>query len=93
MNRKFSKALNAQQTIYGLKIFGLFFAVVGAMLSALKLGIIWFTVGAVPGYAIGVMISDYVHQGSLQKWLYWNTPILNFCSRNRLPPSFQRWFF
>lgn len=79
--------------MYGAKIFGLFFALIGAMMSMLKLGIIWFAVGVLPGYAIGVVISDYLHQGTLQKWLYWNSPAINLYIGKRLPPSFQRWFF
>ena len=73
MNRSFNKALNKEPTVYGLKITGLIFGAVGSVIAILKLGIMWFVLGAVPGYMIGVIYSNYWHLGKLQRWLYWNT--------------------
>lgn len=88
----FHKAYNTEQTIYGLKITGLMFAFLGSIIVAIKLGIIWFMIGAIPGYIIGSVISTHIHKGHLQKWLYWNTPLIRLLSGRKLPPSWQRWF-
>jgi uncharacterized membrane protein YoaK (UPF0700 family) len=92
MNRSFNKALNKESTIYGLVITGLIFGAVGSVIAILKLGIMWFVLGAVPGYIVGVIFSNYWHQGKLQRWLYWNTPLLSLLRGKKLPPSWQRWF-
>jgi len=92
MNRSFNKALNKEPTVYGLKITGLIFGAVGSVVAILKLGIMWFVLGAVPGYMIGVIYSNYWHLGKLQRWLYWNTPIFSLFGGKKLPPSWQRWF-
>lgn len=88
----FHKAYNKEQTIYGLKITGLMFSFLSSIIAVIKFGIIWFMIGAVPGYIIGLVISAHIHKGVLQKWLYWNTPLIRFLMGKKLPPSWQRWF-
>ncbi len=93
MDREFFKALNKEPTMYGLKITGMIFGGIGSVIAIMKLGILWFVIGAVPGYIIGANISSYLHQGSLQIWLYWNTPLMRILGGKKLPPSYQRRFF
>jgi hypothetical protein len=88
----FCRAYNKEQTIYGLKITGLMFAFAGSIIAIIKLGIIWFMIGSIPGYIIGSIISIHIHKGHLQKWLYWNTPLIRFLIGRKLPPSWQRSF-
>jgi len=92
MNRSFNKALNKEPTIHGLKITDLVFGAVGSVIAIFKLGIMWFVIGAVPSYIVGAIFSSYWQEGVLQKWLYWNTPLLSLFSKKKLPPSWQRWF-
>lgn len=93
MNRRFYKALNKEPTMYGLKRTGLIFGAVGSIVAIVKLGVLWFVIGGVPGYMIGDVVSTFIHSGALQKWLYWNTPFTRIFRHSRkLPHSFQRWF-
>ena len=92
MHRSFNRVLNKEATIYGFKVSGIIFASIGSIIAIIKLGMLWFVFGAVPGYMAGSIVSGYWSKGRLQKWLYWNSSALSWMYGKKLPTSWQRWF-
>lgn len=86
-----NRAFNAQKKFYGLKSFGVLFGGAVLFLATVMFSIVVGILASSIGYVIGSMIGDNIHNGTLQKNVYWYLP-LRLPNNKSFIPSHKRYF-
>jgi len=91
---RLNRALNSEAKYYGLKATGLLVASVLGFLVMIKFDFTFGIIASGVGYFFGASISMFWHKGYLQKWCYWNLPLLISAKRGskNMPTSCIRVF-
>ena len=84
--------MNKEVKYYGLKLIGLIIGGVLGIFALLVINMTFAIAGAIIGYGIGAWFSSLMHQGKLQRWIYWNLPVKFLFRKSPLPPSHIRTF-
>lgn len=88
---KLNRALNAQKKFYGLKSVGVLFGLIVLFAVSLMISTLVGILASSIGYVIGSMIGDNIHNGTLQKHVYWYLP-LRLPNTKSFIPSHKRYF-
>lgn len=88
----FNKCLNREHKLYGLSYAGLISSGIIGVCVWVRFGMTTGMICSAIAYSFCAYYANLWHEGSLQRFIYWNLPIRDLLGNEYLPESYKRCF-